>query len=140
MPEPEGPVTRISPFASSGQPAQNRREAQLLEVEGVGGNPAHDQADRSPLTEGGDPEAAQFGAAKSEVGITSLLELLDRPLGEDGLRNRLGVIRAQAGDSVQAAKLTRNPHHRRRSDLEMQVGRARRHGPLQQLFDRQYPR
>lgn len=99
-------------------------EAQLLEVERLGGNPAHDQADRPPLAEGGYPETTQVGAAKCEVGVTSLLELLNGPLREDGLGNRFGVIGAQAGNSVQTTKLTRHPHDGRRTDLEMEVGRA----------------
>ena len=121
LPEPVGPVTRTSPRCSSASACIDVGQPDLLEGGPAEAELPEDHRDRAALAEDVHAEPAHVGHGVGEVDLAALLEDGLAILRDDAVGDRLGLQRTQ-GVAVEAIEAVGQPQHRRRPDLDVQVG------------------
>ena len=122
-----------------GDPLEDRREPELVDVADAGRDDAEHHADRAALLEDVAAEAAEPGDAVGQVDFLRLAEFFLVLGREEHARHRFGVVAVEPlflGGDEQCAI---DPHHRVAADLEVQVGGSGRGGYPQEIIEMHAP-
>jgi hypothetical protein len=114
---------------------EHPRQSELVDRLDARRNDAQHEADRAALLEDVAAESPEAVDAVREIDVLVILKALDLLGAEQRLRYRLRIVAIEPLFLGRDDERPVDAHHRITADFQVQVGRAARHGRLQQLID-----